>query len=93
MCWNTPVPGSEEGQESSAVLKAVLHDSKSSLKGNAVLISSCLPSPMELRAMYDAGIKEVHFIGELDDPDSVAWLNRLSKASPEDGFRVVQLQA
>jgi len=42
-------------------------------------------------SLYESDIREVHFMGELDDPEAVTFLNKLSKASPKDGFKVVQI--
>lgn len=87
-------PGNEEGPGSSAVIEAVEADLiLSSRYGGWVpfLVSSCLPSVYELEYLYRTDIRDIFFVGELDDVDAVGWLNRLSKTVPEQGFRVVQL--
>jgi len=56
-----------------------------------VMVCYRFPSFVDFCALYNSPIREVHFMGELDDPDAVTFLNRLSKDSPKEGFKVVQL--
>lgn len=58
---------------------------------DAVLVCYRLPSCFDFMSLYESDIREVHFMGELDDPEAVTFLNKLSKASPKDGFKVVQI--
>jgi hypothetical protein len=73
------------------VIEAAMIDLRSKSSEEATLICSELPSLHDFKCLYLTDIREVHFVGELDKPDSVEFLNKLSKACPEDGFKVVQL--
>lgn len=61
-------------------------------RGDPVLICSKFPSLEDFKVLYATDVREVHFMGDLDDPDAVAFLNRISKTCPEQGFRIVQLE-
>jgi len=68
-----------------------LIDAQVGFRGEAVMVCTSLPTLLEFRTLYSTDIREVHFIGDLDKPESVNFLNDLSKASPKNGFKIVQL--
>jgi len=63
-----------------------------SADGDPIVICSRLPSVSDLRALFDSDIREIHFVGELDDPDAVAFLNKFNKTCPKEGFTTIQLK-
>jgi len=91
LCWSKPIPGQEQG--TSPIVEAIITESAFSNKqGNPMLICDRLPSVDELKLMYLTDLREIHFFGELNDPDAVSWLNTFNKSvSQEDAFKVVGL--